>query len=176
MPMEKGVGGVLQPVSVDEGSRMVSAEDAMRYFRSQVCILASDLFYRFSPAYYPLRCLPCFFTPLTSIFAGTPSFSSNPTLIHGFDFSALRFRHPLTSLMVVGFSFSISSQFPLCAELSQISWRPKISAGSHVLRVTFSATRGKESARGANLRIAIVAKNRPDFRSVRLVVEVIVVV
>ncbi|CAM9392164.1 unnamed protein product, partial [Laminaria digitata] len=35
MPMEKGVGGALQPVSINEGDRVVCAADVLRHFRSQ---------------------------------------------------------------------------------------------------------------------------------------------
>lgn len=34
--MEKGVGGALQPVSIDEDQRIVSTEEVLRYFHSQV--------------------------------------------------------------------------------------------------------------------------------------------
>lgn len=36
MPMEKGVGGALQPISIDEDKRMVSTKEVLRYFHSQV--------------------------------------------------------------------------------------------------------------------------------------------
>lgn len=36
VPMEKGVGGTLKPISVDEGNRLVSTAEALRHFRSLV--------------------------------------------------------------------------------------------------------------------------------------------
>lgn len=34
--MEKGVGGTLQPISIDEDNRTSSTEEVLHYFRSQV--------------------------------------------------------------------------------------------------------------------------------------------
>lgn len=39
--MEKGVGGALRPISVDESSRVVSTTEMFRHFRSQVNVGAS---------------------------------------------------------------------------------------------------------------------------------------
>lgn len=36
VPMEKGVSGALQPVSINEGDRIVCVADVLRHFRSQV--------------------------------------------------------------------------------------------------------------------------------------------
>ncbi|CAM9731746.1 unnamed protein product, partial [Pylaiella littoralis] len=35
VPMEKGVGGTLQPVNIDEDNLMISTKEVLRYFRSQ---------------------------------------------------------------------------------------------------------------------------------------------
>lgn len=36
VPMEFGVGGSLQPVHIDEGNRVITTAEVLRYFRSQV--------------------------------------------------------------------------------------------------------------------------------------------
>lgn len=38
MPVEKGVGGALRPISIDESTRVVSTTEVLRHFRSQVYV------------------------------------------------------------------------------------------------------------------------------------------
>ena len=50
IPMEKGVNGALQPVSINEGDRIVCTADVLRHFRSQVSsppVLVSNSSYLF---------------------------------------------------------------------------------------------------------------------------------
>lgn len=45
VPMEKGVGGALQPISIDADACIVSTEEILRYFHSQVnrCTVVVDI-------------------------------------------------------------------------------------------------------------------------------------
>ncbi|CAM9513205.1 unnamed protein product, partial [Scytosiphon promiscuus] len=49
VPMEIGVGGSLQPLSIDEGNRVISTQEALRYFRSQDLTIHKAIIIPFQP-------------------------------------------------------------------------------------------------------------------------------
>ncbi|CAM9605659.1 unnamed protein product, partial [Hapterophycus canaliculatus] len=49
VPMKIGVGGSLQPLSIDEGNRVISTEEVLRYFRSQDHTLYKAVIIPFQP-------------------------------------------------------------------------------------------------------------------------------